>query len=218
METQQSPVVYIPDNKDSFLRKRHTSTVAFAIGILLFLLPFAQLKCGSVTLAENSGIGIALGSQWKIAMMGGANDLLNESGKLTKKDKENPLKGGGPNIFAIVALVMAAAGLGFALSNQKYRAMIGLCTGILAALMLIAVMVQYKIAMNDVLSASDGDSKSVKDMEMAAMVKLQFTAWYFISLASFAAAAFFSYKHHQQELNDALGRVVDFEFQKRQEG
>ena len=215
MESQSAPETYIPNDTNSFLRKRNTTTVAFAVGILLFLLPFAQLKCGGMTLAENSGIGIAIGSQWKIAMVGGTNDLLNEKGKLGKNDKDNPLKGGGPNIFAIVALIVAAIGLGFAFSNQKYRAMIGLCTGILAFIMLIAVMVQYKMAMSSALS--NDKTETLKDMDMGAMVKLQFTIWYFLSLASFAAAAFFSYKHHQQEMEDALVGAVDFEFQKRRE-
>ena len=212
METQQAPIVFIPNKQDSFLRKRHTTTIAFAVGILLFLLPFVQLKCGGMTLAENSGIGIALGTEWNIAMIGSTSDLLKEKSKTGKNDKDNPLKGGDPNIFAIVALVTAAIGLAFGLSNQKYRAMMGLCTGILAAIMLIAVMVQFKMAMSSALS--NDKSETLKDVNMGAVLKLQFTAWYFLSLASFAAAAFFSYKHHQQELEEAIGKVVDFEFQK----
>jgi len=213
MESQPAPIVYIPNKQDSFLRKRHTTTAAFAVGILLFLLPFAQLKCGGMTLAENSGIGIALGTEWKITMVGSSSDLLKDKSKIGKNDKGNPLKGGDPNIFAIVALVTAAIGLAFGLSNQKYRAMMGLCTGILAAIMLIAVMVQFKMAMSSALS--NDNSETLKDIEMGAVLKLQFTVWYFLSLASFAAAAFFNYKHHQQELEEAIGKVVDFEFQKR---
>ncbi len=212
MESQQAPIVYIPNKQDSFLKKRHTTTIAFAVGILLFLLPFVQLRCGGMTLAENSGIGIALGKEWKIAMVG-SSDLLKDKSKIGKNDKDNPLKGSDPNIFATVALVTAAIGLAFGLSNQKYRAMMGLCTGILAAIMLIAVMVQFKMAMSSALSNDKSDA--LKDIEMGAVLKLQFTVWYFLSLASFAAAAFFSYKHHQQELEDAIGRVVDFEFQQR---
>jgi hypothetical protein len=215
METQQAPIVFIPHKQDSFLRKRHTTTIAFAVGILLFLLPFAQLKCGGMTLAENSGIGIALGTEWNIAMVGSSSDLLKDKSKTGKNDKDNPLKGGDPNIFAIVALVTAAIGLAFGLSNQKYRAMMGLCTGILAAIMLVAVMVQFKMAMSSAIS--NDKSETLKDVNMGAVLKLQFTIWYFLSLASFAAAAFFSYKHHQQELEEAIGKVVDFEFQERRQ-
>ena len=213
MESQIQPVIYTNSSTNNFFRKRHTVTASFAVGILLFLLPFAELKCGSMTLAGNTGMGIALGTQWKVVMAGGADDFMKKAKESVKDEKENPLQA-GPNIFAIVSLVVAAIGLAFASSNQKHKAMAGMSAGILAALMLIAVMVQYKLAMKSVLS---DNSKDTMNINMGMVLKVQFTMWYFLSLASFAAAAFFSYKHHVIEMEDAITKVVDFEFQKKKE-
>ena len=131
-----------------------------------------------------------------------------------KDKKKNPLKGGGPNIFAILAMVFAAAGLLFGFSNQKYRSMIGLSAGILAAAMLIALMIQYKMVMRSAMA--DG-GKTAGDMNMEGLIKIQFTIWYYISLFSFTAAAFFNFKHHKIEMEDAIARTVDFEFQRKEQ-
>jgi len=210
MELQTQPAIYTSNSNDNFFRKRHTVTVSFAIGILLFLMPFAQLKCASTTLAENSGLGIAIGSEWKVAMVGGMSDLMKKADSEVKDNKKNPLRGNGPNIFAIVSLVAAAVGLLFGLSSQKFRSMIGLSAGILAAIMLIAVLIQYKMLMSSALK--DG-GKSAGDINMNGLIKVQFTLWFFISLFSFTAAAFFSFKHHKIEMEDEIARTVDFEFQ-----
>lgn len=213
MELQTSPAVYTNNNTDSIFRKRHTATMSFCVGILLFLLPFAELKCGSMTLAGNTGIGIAIGSQWKIAMMGSDNEWMQKAKESVKDEKKNPLQA-GPNIFAILALIAAAIGLLFALSGQKHRPMGGMTAGLLAAIMLIAVLIQYKLAMKSALA---DNSKSTMDVNMGMVLKVQFTIWYFLSLASFAAAAFFSYKHHIIEMEDAINKSVDFEFQEKRE-
>ena len=211
MESTTQPTIYTRNSGDNFFRKKHTVTISFALGMLLFLMPFVQLKCASTTLAENSGLGIAMGSEWKVAMVGSMNDLMDKADSTIKDKKKNPLKGTGPNIFAIVSLVAAAVGLAFGLTNQKHRSMIGLSAGILAAIMLIAVMIQYKMGMN---SAMKEGNKSAPDMNMEGMIKIQFTLWYFMSLFSFAAAAFFSFKHHKIEMEDEIARTVDFEFQR----
>jgi hypothetical protein len=80
--------------------------------------------------------------------------------------------------------------------------------------MLLAVMVQYKLAMKSALS---DNSKGTMDVNMGMVLKVQFTMWFFLSLASFAAASFFSYKYHVIEMEDAISKSVDFEFQEKRE-
>ena len=58
-----------------FYRRRHNSTVAFTIGVLLFLLPFVEFKCGNMAIIGNSGIGLATGSHWKISSSWAKNEL-----------------------------------------------------------------------------------------------------------------------------------------------
>ncbi len=207
---QTSPVIFNDIKSNNFFRNRHTSTISFAVGILLFLLPFAEVKCGSVTLVGNTGIGLVIGSPWKTAMGLGDNEYFNKLKGPSEKTTREMLTG-GPNIFAILALVFAAAGMAVSFSNHRTRSMAGMSTGILAALMLIALLIQYKLAMHSALSSSE----DTKDIDMSMMVKLKFTTWYYLSLASFAAAAFFSYRHSRIELEDAMAKSIDFEFQEQ---
>src|SRR5450432_803905 len=107
MDSSPEPVYYRHDSADNFFRKKYTATFSFAVGILLFLLPFARLKCSSVVIAENSGIGLATGSQWKITMMGGADDLFkNING--SKSNNERKVLKIDPDWFLLLAIVFAA--------------------------------------------------------------------------------------------------------------
>ncbi len=41
------------------------SSIAFLLAILLFLLPFAEIRCNGTAVANNTGLGIATGQEWK---------------------------------------------------------------------------------------------------------------------------------------------------------
>lgn len=202
--------VYTGQNKeDSFFRKRYTATASFALGVLLFFLPFAALKCGSMTLMDNSGIGIAMGAPWKVAM--NADQLMKKlDSEDKKKESKNPLKA-GPNIFMLVAIGAAFLGMGLVLFNQKWRPVAGICAGILCCIMLIAVMIQFKMLLKS--SMAESETKAGMDDQMNGLIKVQFTIWYYLSFATFAAAAFFNYKHYKIEQQDAKTKAIEFEFQ-----
>lgn len=210
---QTSPEIFSESKANDFFRKRHTNTVSFAVGILLFLLPFVEVKCGAVTMAGNTGVGIAAGLPWKTAMGASDNEYFDKLRQPSAKSSKQLLSE-GPNVFAMLALVFAALGVAICFSYHRMRSMTGLSAGILAALMMIALLIQYKLAMRTAMSSND----EIRDINMGAIVQMKFTAWYFLSLASFAAAAFFSYKHSRIELDDALEKAVDFEFQQEQKG
>jgi hypothetical protein len=86
------------NRKDNFFRKRHNSTLSFAIAILLFLLPFAEFKCGSLTLIDNSGIGIAAGRSWRVVAGWNKNEIMQKLNTGTKEDKD--IMKDGPNILS----------------------------------------------------------------------------------------------------------------------
>ncbi len=209
MQTEEQVPVLSTGSSDTFFRKKYVTTWAFALGLLLFLLPFSQVKCGSATLAENSGLGIALGWQWKIAMLGSSNELL----KAIKKDEpanKNSLKE-KPNVFAIVAILAGLIGLVMSVIEYKSRSLVTMSAGILGAIMLIALLVQFKLVLQSSLS-----DKGDKEMNMSSIITVQFTIWYFLSVFLFAAAAFISFKKYKLELQDALKRAYDFEFERQQ--
>ena len=209
MQTEEQVPVLSAGSIDTFFRKKYVTTWAFALGLLLFLLPFSQVKCGSATLAENSGLGIALGWQWKIAMLGSSNELL----KAIKKDEpgnKNKLKE-RPNVFAIVAILAGFVGLVMSVMAYNNRSLVTMSAGALGVIMLIALLVQYKLVLQSSLS-----DKSNKEMDVSSIITVQFTIWYFISVFLFAAAAFISFKKYKLELQDALKRAYDFEFERQQ--
>ncbi len=210
MEHTQSTLIS-PSAGNDFFRKRHTATLPFALGILLFFLPFAEFKCGSMTLIENTGFGIAAGSKWKIDEGFGTNEFMKKLDEKDKTDKE--LMKEGPNIFAIAALVAGLFGILIGFTKFSWRNLAGMCAGILGAVMLLALMIQFKLLMKSVLSekaAGEGP-----DFDVGGILKLQFTFWYFLSLMSFIAAAFIYYMKGKIALHDAMERSVDFEFQKQ---
>lgn len=213
MEQTQQPAIYTKKGNEIF-RKRHSSTICFAIGLLLFLLPFAELKCGSIGIVENTGIGIATGLNWKFAPSFGNNEWMSKLNESKKDGKD--LMNDGPNIFAIAALIAGLFGAGIAFANVSWRSMAGMCAGILATLMLLALMIQFRISMRSLMSKeSVGDAFN---FNMGGIIKIQFTIWYWLSLVSFMAAAFINYMRDKIALREAMELAVDFEFQKKQVG
>lgn len=215
METTPQPIIYSNNSTDSFFRKKYNSTVSFAIGILLFLLPFIQLKCGSVTIAENSGIGLATGSDWKVSMLGGSNELFKALDSTKTNSEKKSLKI-DPNWFILLALIFGVIGLVVTLIKWNMKNIASMCVGILAAVMLLAAMIHLRVLIKSQMPT--GNKNDSLDMGgMGGVVGISFTAWFYMAMAAFTAAAFFSYRHYKNELDDALAKVIDFEFQKRQQ-
>lgn len=210
--TQQQDFRY-EDKATSFFRKKYTSTAAFAVGILLFFLPFAELRCNDSVLASNTGIGLATGKEWKTYGLPGYGDML--------KGNENPAKDGKftsikdwPNILTLISLLAAVAGLIISLTNSKLRAVVSMSAGILAAVLLIGMMIQMNHELKDSMAGKKGEPDYGAAISM--FVKMNYTIWYYMAVVAFVFAAFFGFKHHKIEEKDALDRVIDFEFQQRE--
>jgi hypothetical protein len=193
--------------EDHVLKKPYLGSIAFAVGILLFLMPFAEFKCGSVSILGNTGIGIAAGTSWKVAAGFGMNELMAQVKKTAKDDKD--VMKDGPNIFAIVSLAAALFGLAISFSKARWRSTVAMCAGILAALMLLAVMIQFKIQLKGLMREGGTD-----EMGMQGILRMQFTIWYYLSLIAFIVAAFLNYMLDKIALREAIDRSIDFEFQK----
>lgn len=213
MESQTSTVIYANNDNSNFFRKKYTTTIAFLIGLLLFLLPFVQLNCGSVTIAENTGLGLATGSSWKIGSLGTTDSILKQFSELKGKSEREKIKT-EPDWFLVLAIAFAVAGIIISVINGKARPLITMSAGILAALMLVAGMVHLNILVKSQIPA--GNKEDSLGMDFSGLIKVKFTIWYYISLAAFITAAFFSYKHHTIEMKDAIEGQIDFEFQQKQ--
>jgi hypothetical protein len=166
------------------------SSAAFAVGILLFLLPFAEVKCNGSSLMNNTGLGIATGSEWKAFSNGmlGNDFMRGGSSKVDNNQKQDP------NVYAIIALALGIIGL--ALSLTKVRTAMGsaLVSGILSAGALIGLMIDLNKKVKVSLADNDKvDTGFGNNMKMT----LDFTSWFYIAVIAFLAAAFFCYKRIQ---------------------
>jgi hypothetical protein len=212
MDTIPQPPVYSRKDLDLF-RKRHTGTIAFVTGVLLFFLPFAEFKCGNVAIAGNTGIGMATGQNWKLTRSFGTNEFMSKMDGSKKGEKD--LMKDGPNIFAIAALSAGLFGIAIAFANVKWRSMAGMCAGLLAVVMLIALLIQFKLEMKSMMGKGGKGDDSL-GMDIGGIIKIQFTVWYYLSLLSFIAAAFFNYMRDKIALREAMESAIDFEFQKKE--
>jgi hypothetical protein len=181
METNQptTTVITTPPSRGLFGTRIPPAT-AFAIGILLFLLPFAQIRCNNTTLAENSGLGIALKQEWKTFASNFGEDSRDKK-SIDNSQTENA------SYYAIVALALAAIGLILALLNIKWGAA---AAGILSFAALIGLMIDLKRI--DLNSLNDKPANSDFNLGMNMKISLQFTPWFWIAVILFLAAAIFS--------------------------
>jgi hypothetical protein len=165
------------------------SSVAFAVGILLFLLPFAEIKCNNATLMQNSGLGIAMGSEWKMSEKSMLGALGGEGNTSPIADKKKD-----PNFYAIAALALGLIGLILSLLNARTAAGSAMVSGVLSAAALIGLWLDLKKTMNSSLA----DTEKTGGMGMDKIkLSLQLTPWFYIAVVAFLVAAFFCYKRIQ---------------------
>ena len=171
------------------LLKFNLTSVSFLVGVLLFLLPFVDIKCNGQTLASNTGIGLALGTDYKTE----AQIKSMETGLGTNTDKKATEKQNGKMyVVALVALALGVIGFIVSLLNVKSSS-VGVVVASLAALCLIVLMIQLQMDIKSQSNTTDTDVNLKDNIKITA----EFTAWYYLSLISFIAAAFFSYRRRQ---------------------
>ena len=169
------------------------SSVSFLVGVLLFLLPFAEIKCGDTVFAKNTGLGIAIGKEWQTVasknMFGNDND--NKSTEDDAKKKQDP------NMYAIVALGLGVLGLLLSFTNAKAAIGSAILTGVLSAGALIGLMLdlQKKVKTDMGGNAHNNDAGNMFGLDKLNDVKMtiNFTPWFYIAVIAFLAAAIFSY-------------------------
>jgi hypothetical protein len=175
----------MPAEQKPQVKAKLPSTIAFAVGILLFLFPFIDIRCNSMSLQKVTGAELATG--FKIDGPGSSNTLFNGLEKTTgpggnisstKNDKKDP------NVYALVALALGAVGLLLSLSNLKAGGIGGLLTGALSAAALLGLLIDVRRQLK----------ADIGVMDSSINIAVDFTPWFYISVISFVVAAFFSYK------------------------
>jgi hypothetical protein len=166
----------------------YSSSIAFAVALLLFLLPFVEIKCNSTSLYKAKGIELVTGFTVKDDKDKNSDDALAVNDNSNEKQE--------PNSFAIAAFVLGILGLVLSFMNFKTRPLISTLTGVLAAICLIALLIQIKsdVGKWSMTGKTDPHNDLFKDMARTIKITAEFMAWYYLSVISFLVAAFFSYR------------------------
>lgn len=195
-----TPVSSVPASTPppGLLGSKIPSTAAFAVAVLLFFMPFVDIKCNNMSLQQVSGIQLATG--FKMKNNSSNNSFLDDikpdkadetiTKTATKSDKKDP------NLFAMVALGLGVLGLGLSFTNAKSALGGAMVTGIASAGSLIGMMLDLKkSAKNSMPKMGDkGDSGGLGDLGDKLNISIDFTPWFYISVLAFLAAAFFCYR------------------------
>jgi hypothetical protein len=183
------------------------STVVFTLGVLLFFMPFAEIKCKQNSNADfgglkmdfgggmnisNSGFGLAIGKEWDVKMEGlGGLFSGNNNDKWNKEQKKQD-----PNNYAIAALALGIIGLLLCLTKSKALNWVARLAGILSAAALIGLRIDLDKKAKDpgkeMSSGNDASSwglDSLNDVN----VHITYTPWYYIAVIAMIAAAVFCY-------------------------
>jgi hypothetical protein len=211
MDTSQpitSPAQTVVTPASGVFGTKIPSSVAFVAGVLLFFMPFVDIKCNNMSLQQVSGFQLATGFQMKNNSSGNSflNDLKSPEADqqitkaATKTDKKDP------NLFAMVALGLGVLGLLLSFTNAKAGLGLAMVTGVLASASLIGLMIDIKKAAKiDTPNLGGGSSgndgfgldKIGQQVSDKMNISVDFTPWFYVTVIAFIAAAFFCYKRMQ---------------------
>ena len=195
-ETNASaPVLAAP----GLLATKTPGVVSFAVAVLLFFMPFIDIKCNNMSLRQVSGFQIATGFD---PMDKGSKKFMPTEGE--NAPKEESTKRQDPNLFALVALGLGVLGTALSFSRSKAAVGIAMVAALGAAASLIGMMLDLKKSLRTAVpDASSGKSDSFEEgmanltRSMTEGIKIEFTPWFWVAVAAFAAAAFFSFRRMQ---------------------
>jgi hypothetical protein len=186
MEPTPQESAVTPPSAPAILGTKIPATAAFLIATLLFLLPFAEIRCNGTAIANNTGVGIATGSDWKEVV---SKNIFGQSVN-TNDSKREFYEKQDPNMFAIAALALGVIGVLITLLSFNGTGKINLFIALLAVVSLIAMLIDLKSKAKSDTSVKSSDL----DFNMGMKITVDGTSWFYLCLILFFAAAFFSWQ------------------------
>ncbi len=207
METNSVTSVSVPAVEKKFATAtRMPSVVAYLVAVLLFFMPFIDIKCNNMSLQTVSGLQLATGFKMKNNSSDNSffNDMKTDrvdetiTKTTTKTDKKDP------NLFALVALGLGVLGLLLSFTNVRAAVGAAIVTGTGAAGALIGMMLDIKKKVKLEMPDTGGKSSESelgkglenfgKELGDKMAITIDFTPWFYVAVVAFLAAAFLCYK------------------------
>ena len=208
MDTNQptSTTVYVqPPASPGIFGSKVPATTAFVVAVLLFLMPFVDIKCNGSSLKKFNGLELATG--YKVDMDGQNNSLLDKAKETTVNTTAKVTDKSKKSLYMLIALIVGGVGLILSFTNAKAFLAIAMLSGILGAGGLIMGMIDIKkdakistpnlkdkTPDNDVGNTIDKIGDKMSDLSDNIKITVDFTPWFYIAVIAFLAAAFFCYK------------------------
>ena len=157
---------------------RIPSAVTLAVGMILFLLPFFEIAFANIFKMQNSGLGIAAGTDWDFTgifgtIPGGSLHLEHHIGNY------------GPNFYAAIALALGTAAFTLSLFNLRKAQQIAMVFSIFTAALLIGCWIDLRQSTN--LPAINSSQPNFN-------IRFQPTPWFYVAVIAFLVGAFFCYQ------------------------
>jgi len=178
------------------------SSVAFGIGVLLFFMPFLEIRCNNMTLQKVTGVQLATG--FEVKGPGSDNSLAGSFEKMDRDDSRLARNGGknDPNMLALAALALGIIGLVLSLFDKKGGVTGGVITGALAVVALIATLIDVKRKVKMDMpefgnKSGDAGETDFEKLGDSMYLAVDFTPWFYIAVIAFAAGAWFCYRRMQ---------------------
>ena len=186
-----------PAQQQQIFTTKIPGAVAFGVGILLFFMPFVDIKCNSMTLQKVTGVQLATG--FEIKGPGSDNTLVGDFDRMNDKNVEANVREGknDPNMFALIALALGVAAFVLSLIDGKRTLTTGVIAGALSVAALFGTMIDIKrkvqVDIPEIMSRSADSAKAGNDM----YISIDFTAWFYIATLAFITATWFCYRRLQ---------------------
>jgi len=172
---------------NTLAKKRSIIPIAFALIIIFFFFGFVDFKCNSVKVASLTGFNLVTGTHVKTAADNFSNDnYLNSIDNSRINTQQNQGEKVEPNLWAILALLVAIGGLAAFYKKIKKESLAGTAAGAIGFLSLLILKSSIK---NKISEQSGG----------TVPIEIDFLFGYWASLIAFFVAGGLSYLRLKQE-------------------
>jgi hypothetical protein len=167
--------------------KRPVIPIAFALIIIFFFFGFVDFKCNGVKVASLTGLNLVAGTHVKTAADNFANDnYLNSIDNSRINTEQNQGEKVEPNLWAILALLVALGGLAAFYKKIQKESLAGTAAGAIGFVSLLIL----KSSIKNKISEQSGGMVSIE---------IDFLFGYWASLISFFLAGGLSYLRLKKE-------------------